>query len=208
MYKYSVLLTLVSLASSSAKKLDYETGSMTYKIMPEATKNAVADFYSHIEETVMRNAKTDLSRMENKNLRSEAIPNVPLSTPTGYADPIPKVPVATEFLQKEVYVLNKDCQIKYNKNSNPTVYLSHLMGVDTCYLSTFTSDIDDKSTYLYAKATYKNVEDATAGDAFDLIVNLYKDSDCLIHVRRFNIIYLYEISYSFLQMNDIFRLPS
>lgn len=73
---------------------------------------------------------------------------------------------------------NTDCSIAYEKYEKPTKYISHLWGTDQCYLSTFTTDLADKATYVYAKGSFENVMDAEKGDAFAVTVRLYKDIDC------------------------------
>jgi hypothetical protein len=95
-----------------------------------------------------------------------------------YVEVVPQLPVAGEFLEKEMYIQNSECSIEYEKYSKPTKYISHLWGTDQCYLSTFTTDIADPSTFVYAKASFEDVVHAEQGPAFDVNVRLFKDAQC------------------------------
>jgi len=179
MTKTIIILYVLAIlcAMSSARKDEVLASSVTYNEIPEGVKAGIQRFFLNIQEQRKRDALTGVDNMK-PNLRSEAIPNQPLPLPAGYKEHIPQVPVPKEYLEKEIFINNQKCEVSYEKYMKPTIYMSHLWGADTCYLSTFTTNIQDSSTYVYAKATYENVLDATEGDAFAVTVRLYKDAGC------------------------------
>jgi len=122
---------------------------------------------------------SDEAREEHPSLRQEAVPNQPVPKIADYVEVVPQLPVSKSFLEKEMYIDNDDCRIEYAKKHNEgTRYLSHLLGVKSCFLSTFTTDLDDQSTYVYAMADYDNVMDAEQGKSFSMNVKLFKDAAC------------------------------
>ena len=179
MYTQKLLLFLITLSSSLAKEDVLETSSVTYKEIPAAFKNGVGKFFDDMSQSFEANGL----QKKQDNLRSEAHPNVALPVGKKYVEIIPQNTVANAYLEKEIYIHNPNCQIKFEKYEKPAIYVSHLWGVNTCYLSTFTSDINDPSTFVYAKAAYEDVMDAIDGKSFSVSVHLYKDSKCTVEAK-------------------------
>jgi len=154
------------------------TSSVTYNEIPEGVKSGIQRFFVSMEELRKKNAESGVDT-QKANLRSEAFPNQPLPLPAGYVEHIPQVPASKGYLEKEIFLNDQKCMIEYEgKYSRPVIYMSHLWGVDTCYLSTFTTNVLDTNTHVYARAEYENVLDATEGDAYAVTVRLYKDAAC------------------------------
>ena len=107
MYSTATLLVVLGLSVSStqAKLNELELSSPTYKITPPGTKEGINDFFYNVNKL----DRTD--KPVAKSLRSEAEPNVPLPLPEGYVEVVPQLPVAGEFLEKEMYIQNTECSI-------------------------------------------------------------------------------------------------
>ena len=175
----ALTLFLFSVGAVIAKKNELEVNSATYHDIPSGTENGMKQFFWKLDKERVALKASDEARERHPSLRQEAVPNQPVPRPDDYVEPIPQLPVAEAFLEKEMYIDNDVCQIEYAKEHNEgTRYISHLWGVNSCFLSTFTTDIDDPSTYVYAMADYDNVMDAEQGKSFSVNVKLYKDSSC------------------------------
>jgi hypothetical protein len=168
---YSAAFLLSILAAASGKELPIETDSLTFKQQPQALAGGIDSFVSSVVET----AKA--SKHAKKSLRDDTQPNKPLKL-SGYMERVPQLDPAETYLKKETFVGNQKCHIEYNKYSKPTMYMSHVLGMDSCYLSTFTTSLEDPSTYTYVKSSYEKVDDSEAGPSFQIETTLYKDSAC------------------------------
>lgn len=174
-----VLILLGSPTVITAKKNELEVNSATYHDVPSGTEDGMKQFFWKLDKERVALKASDEAREQHPSLRQEAIPNQPVAKPDDYVEVIPQLPVSKAFLEKEMYVDNDACEIEYVKEHNRgTRYISHVWGVKSCYLSTFTTDVNDPSTHVYAMADYDNVMDAEQGKSFSVNVKLYKDSAC------------------------------
>lgn len=176
---YSVTAFLAVLAAASAKDLSWQIDSLTYKQPPEALHANVENFFQGLQETV----KEAKAVKASSSLRSDNQPNVAM-TKKGYVENLPQNGAAEVYLEKETYIGNQKCHIEYEKNSKPTIYMSHVVGIDKCHLSTFTTDFADPSTFVYVKSAFSLVEDSEAGKSYAVQSELYKDSDCSTKVSE------------------------
>ena len=165
--------------SASAKQNELEKNSATYHDLPSGEQDGIKQFFWSLDKERSSLKASDEAREAHPSLRQEAIPNQPVPLPEGYKEAIPQLPPAKGFLEKEMFVNNGICHINYEDDGiRGTHYISHLWGVKSCYLSTFTTDVNDPSTHVYVMADYDNVMDAEQGKSFSVNVNLYKDSAC------------------------------
>lgn len=177
--KQALILFMALVATASAHQNELEKDSATYHDTPVAETDGMKKFFWGLDKEKANLASADEARHSNPSLRQEAIPNEPLPLPANYKEMIPQVSVSKGFLEKEMFVDNDACLIQFNKVHNEgTRYISHLWGVHSCYLSTFTTDVNDPSTHVYVMADYDNVMDAEQGKSYSVNVKLYKDSAC------------------------------
>merc|ERR1719181_243563 len=179
-YSQLTFVVLMALAvGSTAKQNELEKNSATYHDLPSGEQDGIKQFFWSLDKERSNLKVSDAAREAHPSLRQEAIPNQPVALPEGYKEVIPQLPVAKGFLEKVMYVNNGACEIEYESDGiRGTHYISHLWDVKSCYLSTFTTDVTDSSTYVYVMADYDNVMDAEQGKSFSVNVKLYKDSLC------------------------------
>jgi hypothetical protein len=174
MFKASLLCAVFYLSSVLGRQPEAELKSMTFgDAIPKGLTEGAKKFFSDIKVTPKSHEQP-----ARPSLRQESRPNVPLPMDKDYVEPVPQIPVANTFLEKEVFVFDSKCHVRYAKYEKPTVYLSHVLGMDSCYLSALTSDINDPSTYVYVKSTYESVHDAENGKSYALTTTSYEDSAC------------------------------